>query len=95
MLRIRAILYGRHAHQLIEGFQLLHRRSRDAGIFITVKEPNPASCKIAVDAGQRTGWSPKVYVGALIALAATILTFVVKDYWIVSRSSRRTTDAAR
>ena len=48
----------------------------------------------AVDAGQRTGWSPKAYVGALIALSATILTFVVKDYWIVSRSSRRTTDAA-
>jgi hypothetical protein len=47
----------------------------------------------AVDAGQRTGWSPKAYVGALIALSATILTFVVKDYWIVSRSSRRTTDA--
>jgi hypothetical protein len=48
----------------------------------------------AVDAGQRTGSSPKVYVGALIALAAIILTFVVKDYWIVSRSSRRATDAA-
>jgi hypothetical protein len=48
----------------------------------------------AVDAGQQTGWSPKAYVGALIALSATILTLVVKDYWIVSRSSRRTTDAA-
>jgi hypothetical protein len=29
----------------------------------------------AVDVGQQTGWSPKAYVGALIALAATILTF--------------------
>ncbi|MCC2654405.1 MAG: hypothetical protein K0Q60_4571 [Microvirga sp.] len=46
-----------------------------------------------IDAGQRTGWSLKVYAGALIALALTILTIVVKDYWIINRLSRRVTDA--
>jgi hypothetical protein len=43
-----------------------------------------------VDAGQRTGWSPKMYAGVLIALALTVLASVVRDYWIVNHLSRRT-----
>ena len=45
-----------------------------------------------VDAGQRTGWSPKMYAGVLIALALTVLASVVRDYWIVNHLSRRVTD---
>ena len=46
-----------------------------------------------VDMGQRTGWSLKVYAGALIALVLTILISVVRDYWSVNRLSRRVTDS--
>jgi hypothetical protein len=48
----------------------------------------------AIEEGQRTGWSLKVFAGTLIALAVIILNFVVKDYWIVHRSTRRTPGAA-
>jgi hypothetical protein len=47
-----------------------------------------------VYAGHRTGWSPKVYLGVLVALALTILISVVRDYWTLNHLSRRTTDAA-
>ena len=47
-----------------------------------------------VDAGQRTGWSPKMFAGALVALALTILISVLRDYWTVGHLSRRSTDAA-
>ena len=45
-----------------------------------------------VDMGQRTGWSLKVYAGALIALVLTILISVVRDYWTLNHLSRRLTD---
>jgi hypothetical protein len=47
-----------------------------------------------IDAGQRTGWSPKMYLGVLVALSLTILISILRDYWTLNHLSRRSTDAA-